>query len=314
MLSNAIIGLREGLEAALVVGILLAYLTKTGRAQLKRSVWTGVGAAIGLSVAVGAVLQQVSEDLSERSAEIFAGAMSLVAVGLVTWMIFWMRRTARNLRGELQGKLDTAAALGTGSVAALAFVAVAREGVETALFLWTSVSAGQSAVAGTVGALLGLAVAVLLGRLIMLGAIKLNLSTFFRISGAALIVVAGAVLSYAIHEFQEVGFLPGDDATAISLSSAFAKDTPLGLINSVLLGFSNKASWLQVFAWAAYVAVVMTVFLRPGSTPAKATDATDATDATQSPAVDATGENSDSAAQSSTAETEKVSAASAASR
>lgn len=311
MLSNAIIGLREGLEAALVVGILLAYLTKTGRSHLKRPVWRGVGAAVGLSVAVGALLQQVSDDLSERSAEIFAGAMSLVAVGLVTWMIFWMRRTARNLRGELQGKLDTAAALGTGSVAALAFVAVAREGVETALFLWTSVSAGQSAVAGTIGALLGLTVAVFLGRLIMLGAVKLNLSTFFRISGAALIVVAGAVLSYAIHEFQEVGFLPGDDATAISLSSAFAKDTPLGLINSVLLGFSNKASWLQVLAWAGYVAVVMTMFLRQGTAPASVTTSGDAT---QSPAVGSTSQNPDAAAQSATDETEPAVATSSTSR
>lgn len=265
MLSNAIIGLREGLEAALVVGILLAYLTKTGRVHLKSSVWTGVGLAVLLSVAVSAVLQQVSDELSERSAEIFAGAMSLVAVGLVTWMIFWMRRTARNLRGELQGKLDAASALGAGSVAALAFVAVAREGVETALFLWTSVSSGQSALAGTTGALLGLTVAVLLGRLIMRGAIKMNLAKFFRVSGAALIVVAGAVLSYAIHEFQEVGLVPGDDATAINLSSAFAKDTPLGLINSVMLGFSNKASWLQIIGWAVYVGVVMTMFLRRGS-------------------------------------------------
>ena len=257
MLSNAIIGLREGLEAALVVGILLAYLTKTSREHLKRAVWTGVGFAVVLSVGVSAVLQQVSEELSERSAEMFAGAMSLAAVGLVTWMIFWMRRTARGLRGELHGKLDAAIALGTGSVAALAFVAVAREGVETALFLWTSVSAGQSALAGTFGALLGLAVAILLGRLIMRGALKMDLAKFFRVSGAALIVVAGAVLSYAVHEFQEVGFLPGEDATAVSLSPAFGKDTPLGLINSVLLGFSNKASWLQVIVWAAYVATVM---------------------------------------------------------
>ena len=295
MLSNAIIGLREGLEAALVVGILLAYLTKTSRAHLKRAVWTGVGFAVVLSVGVSAVLQQVSEELSERSAEMFAGAMSLAAVALVTWMIFWMRRTARGLRGELHGKLDAAIALGTGSVAALAFVAVAREGVETALFLWTSVSAGQSAIAGTLGALLGLAVAVMLGRLIMRGALKMDLAKFFRVSGAALIVVAGAVLSYAVHEFQEVGVLPGEDATAISLSPAFGKDTPLGLINSVLLGFSNKASWLQVIVWAGYVATVMAMFLRPlaakpvtptsGSQVASASAAAGATDAT--PAADA---------------------------
>jgi high-affinity iron transporter len=270
VLSNAIIGLREGLEAALVVGILLAYLTKTGRAQLKRSVWTGVASAALLSVAVSALLQQVSHDLSERSAEIFAGAMSLAAVALVTWMIFWMRRTARNLRGELQGKLDAAAALGAGSVAALAFVAVAREGVETSLFLWTSVSAGQSALAGTVGAILGLTIAILLGRLIMRGAVKMDLSRFFRISGIALIVVAGAVLSYAIHEFQEVGFLPGEDALAVNLPSAFDKGTPLGLLNSVILGFSNKASWLQVGLWAAYVATTVALFTRPQATVAAA--------------------------------------------
>ncbi|NBQ89135.1 MAG: iron transporter [Betaproteobacteria bacterium] len=267
MLSNAVIGLREGLEAALVVGILLAYLTKTDRLHLKRSVWTGVGAAVALSIAVGVVLQQVSEELGERAAEIFAGAMSLAAVGLVTWMIFWMRRTARSLRGELHGKLDAAAAVSSFSVAALAFVAVAREGVETALFLWTSVASGQHAVAGTVGAVLGLTVAVLLGRLLLLGAIKMDLSKFFRISGAALVVVAGAVFAYGIHELQEAHLLPGEDALAFDISAQVGKESALATVMSVLTGFGPTTSWLQLLAWVGYVAVVMALFLRPQGAP-----------------------------------------------
>ncbi len=263
MLSNAVIGLREGLEAALVVGILLAYLTKTDRLHLKRSVWVGVGAAVGLSLVVGVALQQVSEELGERASEIFAGAMSLAAVALVTWMIFWMRRTARSLRSELQGRLDAAAAVSSFSVAALAFVAVAREGVETALFLWTSVASGQNALAGTFGALLGLAVAIMLGRLLLLGAIKMDLGKFFRISGAALVVVAGAVFAYGIHELQEAHLLPGEDALAFDISAQVGKESALGTVMSVLTGFGPTTSWLQLFAWIGYVAVVMTMFLRP---------------------------------------------------
>lgn len=266
MLSNAVIGLREGLEAALVVGILLAYLTKTDRLHLKRSVWTGVSAAVALSIAVGVVLQQVSEELGERASEIFAGAMSLTAVGLVTWMIFWMRRTARGLRSELQGKLDEAAAVSSFSVAALAFVAVAREGVETALFLWTSVASGQNAVAGTLGALLGLTVAILLGRLLLLGAIKMDLGKFFRISGVALVVVAGAVFAYGIHELQEARILPGEDVVAFDISAQVSKESAVGTIMSVLTGFGPTTSWLQLAAWIGYVAVVMSMFLRPQRT------------------------------------------------
>lgn len=286
MLSNAVIGLREGLEAALVVGILLAYLTKTDRLHLKRAVWGGVGAAVVVSIAVGVLLQQVSEDLGERAAETFAGAMSLAAVALVTWMIFWMRRTARSLRGELQGRLDAAAAISSASVGALAFVAVAREGVETALFMWTSIASGQHAVAGTFGAVLGLTVAVLLGRLILLGAIKMDLSKFFRISGAALVVVAGAVFAYGIHELQEAHLLPGEDWLAFDISAQVSKESAAGTLLSVLTGFGPTTSWLQVLAWAGYVAVVMAMFLRPQQSqrPTGGAPAPAAEPAPQSPA------------------------------
>jgi len=262
MLSNAVIGLREGLEAALVVGILLAYLTKTNREALKRAVWTGVGAAVLLSVAVSVLLQQVSHDLSERASEIFAGGMSIATVGLVTWMVFWMRRTARGLRAELHGKLDSALAVGTTSVALLAFVAVAREGVETSLFLWTSVSAGQNAVSGTFGALLGLAIAIGLGRLVVQGAIKMDLSKFFRVSGAALVVVAGAVLSYGIAELQEAHVVGGEDAVAFDFSAHVGEGSSLNTVISVLLGFGSRATWPQVLVWAAYVSTVLVMFLR----------------------------------------------------
>ena len=137
MLGNYLIGLREGLEAALVVSILVAYLVRTERASHVRYVWAGVGAAVGLSIAAGALLQLTSANLSFRAQEAFGGFLSIAAVGLVTWMIFWMRRAARGLSGELRGKVDAAIAVGGTAVVTVAFISVAREGLETSLFFWT---------------------------------------------------------------------------------------------------------------------------------------------------------------------------------
>ena len=160
MLGNYLIGLREGLEAALVVSILIAYLVRTGRASHVRYVWAGVGAAVGMSVAFGAMLQLTSANLSFQAQELFGGVMSILAVGLVTWMIFWMRRASRGLSAELKGRLDTAVAIGGTAVVVMAFVAVAREGLETSLFFWTAAQAVGSRVVPLVGFLVGIATAV----------------------------------------------------------------------------------------------------------------------------------------------------------
>lgn len=208
MLANLLIGLREGLEAALVIGILVAYLVKSDRRDMLRWVWSGVGAAIAVSVGIWALITFTANGMDDEGQEIFAGALSLGAVALVTWMILWMRTAARTLRADLGGKLDKALIAGPAAVLATSFLAVAREGVETALFLWSSMRASGNTVPGALGAVLGLGAAVGLGFLIYRGALRVNLATFFTWTGVALIAVAAWVLAYGVEELADAGAIP----------------------------------------------------------------------------------------------------------
>lgn len=263
MLGNFVIGLREGLEAALVVGILVAYLVKTGHRARLHAVWLGVAVAIALSIAVGAMLQYGSASLTGAQQEAFAGYVSLVAVAFVTWMVFWMRRTARSLKGELQGKLDSALAMGTGALVLTAFLAVAREGLETAVFLWAAVDAAGSGAGPIVGAGLGLALAVVLGYLVYRRSVALNLATFFKVTGAGLIVVAAGVLSYGLHDLQEAGVLPGLGSLAFDLRDQVPLSSWYGALLHGVFGFTPNSTWLQTAAWLVYVVPVMVLFFRP---------------------------------------------------
>lgn len=192
VLGNFLIGLREGLEAALVVSILIAYLVKSGHRGALAPVWAGVGLAIVLSVGFGIALSAASSEMQFKTQELFGGVLSIIAVGLVTWMVFWMRKTARFMKAELEGRLEGALNVGPVALATVAFLAVGREGLETALFLWTNITnSADGAVQPIVGAVGGLAVAVVLGYLLYLGGLSLNLKRFFTWTGAALIVVAG---------------------------------------------------------------------------------------------------------------------------
>lgn len=188
MVANFLIGLREGLEAALVVGILVAYLVKTGRRDALGQVWWGVGMAIGISLAFGAGLTYGPQGLTFTAQEAIGGSLSIVAVGLVTWMIFWMGRTARHLKADLQHRLDDAVAAGRWAVLVLALVAVGREGLETALFLWAAASATGASTRPLLSAALGLATALALGWAIYRGALRRNLRVFFAWTGIFLIV------------------------------------------------------------------------------------------------------------------------------
>jgi len=210
MLSTFLIALREGLEAALIVGILVAYLVKTGRNHLLAPLWLGVSVAIAASLALGGFLSFTSAELSARGEEFFAGTTSFLAVGFVTWMVFWMKRAARGLRDELHGKVDAAIGAGRTAIAVTAFIAVVREGLETALFVYTNFKTVGAASSATVGLVLGLALAVALGYLIYNRSVRINLSKFFQVTGTALVIVAAGVLSYGIHEYQELGWLPGE--------------------------------------------------------------------------------------------------------
>ena len=263
MFSNFLIGLREGLEASLIVGILVAYLVKVGKTEHMRAVWLGVGVAVAGSLGFVAVLELTSNSLSSEAEEAFAGIMSIITVVFLTWMIFWMRKTSRTLKSELHGKMDSALDIGGGALAAMAAIAVGREGLETALFLWTNDQASGAASHPALGGLLGILAAMMIGYLIYRRAINFNLSTFFKITGVLLIVVAAGVLSYAIHEFQELGWLPGEDAIAVNISSWFDAGSWYGSVARGLFNFTPVLSVLQVVCWFVYLIPTMVLFFRP---------------------------------------------------
>lgn len=262
MLSNFLIGLREGLEAALVVGILVAYLVKVGRRDRLAPVWAGVGAALVLSLGFGAILTFTSQSLSFEAQEAFGGFMSIIAVGFVTWMVFWMRRTARSMKSELHGRLDSALAMGTGALVFTAFVAVGREGLETALFLWANAQATGSSTQPLLGAVLGLLTACVLGYLIYRRAVAIDLAKFFTWTGAALIVVAAGVLSYAVHDLQEAGIITFGTSTAWDITSWYSVTSWYGSILKGVFNFSPNPNVIDVVVWWAYLVPVMFLFIR----------------------------------------------------
>ena len=263
MLANYLIGLREGLEATLVVVILVAYLVKSDRRNLLARIWGGVAIAVGVSLAFGALLTFGPRGLSFEAQEAIGGTLSIVAVGFVTWMVMWMARSARSLSGDLKGQVDRAAAAGgAASLVLVAMLAVGREGLETALFLWAATQAANSTTGPLVGAALGLCTAVVLGYLFYKGAVKINLSKFFTWTGAILILVAAGVLGYGIHDLQEAGILPGLNSLAFDVSNAIPPGSWLGTILKGTFNFSPATTWLQAVAWVVYVAVTMTLFFR----------------------------------------------------
>jgi len=292
-----LIGLREGLEAALVVGILVAYLSRAGRRDALPRLWAGVALAVILSLGIGAILTFGAYSLTFEAQELIGGLLSLVAVAMVTWMIFWMQRTARTLKNDLESGVQRALVAGSvWALIAIGFVSVAREGIETTLLLWSMVQSFGNAPDALLGALLGLACAVVLGWAVARGMLRLNLRVFFTWTGAFLVIVAAGVLAYAIHDLQEAGALPGpftaaaplDAATgavatgwaalpfgwAFDVSVAVPPGSPLAAILQATIGFMPRMTWLQVIAWVVYIAVVGLFFVRGAmGRPARATSA-----------------------------------------
>lgn len=266
MLANYLIGLREGLEAALVVSILVAYLVKTERRHLLWRIWTGVGLAAGVSLAFGFALFYGPRGLTFEAQEAIGGGLSIVAVGLVTWMIFWMARAARSLSGELRGQIDKAADGGWWGLAMVAVLAVGREGLETALFIWSATEAATRDSGATwqplLGAALGIATAVVLGYLIYRGAISINLSKFFTWTGGFLIVVAAGVLAYGVHDLQEARILPGLHTLAWDVSDVIEPTSWYATLLKGIFNFSPATTVLEAVVWFAYVVPVMFLFIR----------------------------------------------------
>jgi high-affinity iron transporter len=268
-LGNFLIGLREGLEAALVVSILIAYLIKKGNRRALAPVWLGVGTAVAVSVGFALLLHLlVAQENHFKIQELTGGLLSIVAVALVTWMVFWMRKAARGIKAELEGKLDSAINMGAGALFVVAFLSVGREGLETALFLWTNISHSTgSPVQPVGGAVTGLAVAVVLGYLIYRGGLKLNLKAFFTWTGAGLIIIAAGVFGYGFHDLQEAGVFPGITSVALEPDTFFAHFGTVGdWLQTIFQGVLNVTptiTWLQLCAWVAYAVPVMFFFLRP---------------------------------------------------
>jgi high-affinity iron transporter len=261
---NYLIGLREGLEASLVVCILIAYLVKTGRRDALKPVWAGIGVAVGLALAFGFALEFGSQELTFEAQEALGGSLSIVAVGLVTWMVFWMRRTARHLRAELHGRLDAALLMGTGALVATAFLAVGREGLETALFVWASVRASNDGTQGPlIGVLLGILTAVVLGWLFYRGALRIDLAKFFTWTGGMLVVVAAGVLAYGVHDLQEADFLPGLTDKAFDISTTVPPDSWYGTLLKGVFNFQPDPTVVQVLVWIAYLVPTLAFFLAP---------------------------------------------------
>jgi high-affinity iron transporter len=271
LLGNYLIGLREGLEASLIVSILIAYVVKKGNRDALGPIWAGIGGAIVVSVGFALLLNVVvAEEQHFKIQELTGGLLSLVAVGLVTWMVFWMRKAAKSIKAELEGKLAGALNVGPLALFTVAFLAVGREGLETALFLWSNISHSTGSAARPVsGAVLGLITATVLGYLIYRGGLKLNLSRFFTWTGAALIVVAAGVFGYAFHDLQEADVLPGLQAVALHPGEFFAQFGTLGEWAQTafqgVLNVTATITWLQLLAWTAYVVPVMYLFLRPAA-------------------------------------------------
>jgi high-affinity iron transporter len=267
---NLLIGLREGLEAGLVVSILLAALRKTGPAgpdggrMSPAPVWLGVLGAVMVAGSFAAVLTFSAGELPSRAQEAAAGLLSVLAVGLVTGMVFWMRRTAAGLSAQLRGEVQRAVAIGAGALTVTAFLAVGREGLETTLFLWTAVRASGSTAAPLIGAGLGLAAATALCWLLYRRAIRLNVGVFFSRTAVLLIVIAAGVLAAGLGDLQDAGLLPGLHWVAFDLS---AHADPNSWWVSVITGATElapKMTVLQVLAWLSYLAVVIPLFLKAG--------------------------------------------------
>ncbi|MEY4397813.1 MAG: hypothetical protein RLZ53_389 [Actinomycetota bacterium] len=262
MIANLLLGLREGLEASLVIGILIAYLTKVGRRESIKQVWLGVSVAVFISLIAGAVLTFGAYGLSFEAQETLGGVLSILAVGLVTWMILWLAQNAASLKGNIETDARKGLLSGASGIFMIALLAVGREGLETTLFIWAAVQAAGSTAMPLFGALLGITISVALGYFIYRGMVRINLSKFFTWTSGLLIIVSAGVLSYGIHDLQEAGLLPGLHSLAFELSEYFPQDSWHATLLKGLFNFSPNSTWLETIFWWLYVVTFTTIFIR----------------------------------------------------
>ena len=261
MLATFFLMLREGLEAALIVGIIAAYLVKIDRRDALRGVALGVVAAVALSIAIGLIVTLTIQKLPLVLQETLEGLAAVLAVGVLTWMLFWMRRQGRALKGELEHGVDAALTQNsTRALVALAFLAVIREGVETVLFLIPIMSFNGTGIDTVLGGLLGLAVAVAVGWAIFVAGVRVNLRRFFTATGVVLIFVSAGLVAFAIAEFGEAGLIP-NTGVAFNLQQILPDNGPVGSVLRGLFGYRAAPTPLEVVGYVTYLIPVLLLFI-----------------------------------------------------
>jgi high-affinity iron transporter len=269
VLATFVIGLREGLEAALIVGIIAGFLANQGRRDALRQVSVGVGIAVLICVAVGVVLELVTADLPQAAQEGLETLIGLFAVAMVTYMILWMRRHARHMRAELESSATAALARGSaGALVGMAFLAVLREGFETAVFLLAAFQASTSPLQAGGGALLGVIIAVVLGYGIYRGGVRLNMARFFRVTGAVLVIVAAGLLMTAAHTAHEAGWINFGQQQAVDLSWLVLPGTPISSLLTGVLGIQPYPTVVELVIWLVYAVPMLVHVLWPQRGPA----------------------------------------------
>ncbi|MBT0773223.1 FTR1 family protein [Kineosporia sp. J2-2] len=273
MLPTFVIGLREGLEAALIVGIVAAFLTQRGRRDLLRWVYLGVATAVLLCVAAGIALELVSRELPQRRQEGLETVIGVFAVAMVSYMVVWMRRHSRDLKGDLEGAAGAALAQGSGwALVAMAFLAVIREGLETVVFLLAAFNESGSGRSAWIGALLGIVVSIVLGWAVFRGGIRLNLSRFFRITGVVLVLVAAGLVVSALHTAHEAGWVNWGQQSTLDLTAIVRPGSVQSSILTGMLGLQPRPVLVELAAWLVYL-VPMLVYVAwpPNRVPGRAT-------------------------------------------
>lgn len=265
LLGSALIGLREGLETGIVVMILIAFLVKSNRRDALKWVWLGVAAAVAMTVGVFLVIQYSAYTVTDLGAEAIAGIASLVAVAIVTTMVLWMKKAAASISGELRAGMAQALEAGALAVFTLAFLAVGREGFETALFMVGYAEAETSW--PLVGLLIGVLIAAGIAYGMYAGAVRINLSKFFKYTGVFLILVAAGILSYGVGALQTVGWLP-HTPKAFDLTGWMDWSSWYGELIRGIFNIKPDWTWLQLAVWLTYLVVVLVVFLLPTRSPA----------------------------------------------
>jgi high-affinity iron transporter len=262
-MSAFLVMLREGLEAALIVGILLAYVNRIDGRRESRWIWAGTLSAAALAVCAGIVIYATIGALEERAEEIAEGVVAFVAAGLLTWMIFWMGSQARHIKAQLESKVDAAFASGSAAgLAAIAFFAVLREGLESALFLISTTVGEEADGLQLLGGTIGLTVAIAIGYLIYRGGTRIDIRLFFRITGTLIILFAAGLVAKGIHEFQEVGLLPAILGPAWDLGILDPDTNIVGRFAQSLFGWRPDPSLLMVGGYLAYLIPVGAAFFR----------------------------------------------------